>query len=300
MGCDCSCRSHRKARKQCRERGILLVGGLALAADGITLAIVADAMRDFDSEAATSSAASSEGERDPPAIIDAQSSPYFAIGRITAAMVCTAAVVLDPQIVITAAHCVLDADDKLPRARPSFTPAYDPGKERRSYNGQVWTVGSWRQHTAQTTSDSAHDWAIVVLDEALVGINPLRIGSYEPGEPEQAVTQVLLPAYSYGVATRPTLHVDLSCAVREIAWDILLHDCEASSGSSGAPLLMRDGDAFAVIGINTGTIALSIDALAESARVRHSAVGAWSFLPALCAVHARLMRSEGVRCIPVC
>ena len=284
-----------------RAWSILLVGGcLALAADGTMRTTTADAMRQFDNEAAASSAASSEGERDLQAIIDARSSTYFAIGRITAAMVCTAAVVLDPQIVITAAHCVLDADDKLPRARPSFTLAYESGKERRNYDGQVWMVGSWRQHTAQTISDSSHDWAIVVLDEATVGIEPLAIGSYERGESEQPGTEILLPAYSYGVATKPTLRVDSSCSIREIAWDILLHDCEASSGSSGAPLLMRNRDAFVVVGINTGTIALSIDALEDAARIRHSAVGAWSFLPALRTVHARLMRREGVRCIPVC
>lgn len=283
-----------------RARSILMVVGcMALAADGMMRTTVANGTRDFNDEAAAASIATSEGELDPQPIIDGRS-PYFAIGKITAAMVCTAAVVLDPQIVVTAAHCVLDADDKLPPARPSFTPYYGPGKQRRSYNGQVWTVGSWRQHTAQTTSDSSRDWAIVVLDEAPVGIEPLPIGSYEQGDPGQPGTQVLLPAYSYGAATEPTLHVDLSCAVREIAWDILLHDCEASSGSSGAPLLMRDRDAFVVVGINTGTIALSVDGLEDAARVRHSAVGAWSFLPALRAVHAKLMRSEGVRCIPVC
>ena len=284
-----------------RARSILMLGGcVALAADGMVRTTAADAMRQFESEAAAFSVASSEGERDPQAIIEARSPPYAAVGRFTAAMVCTAAVVLDPQIVITAAHCVLDADDKLSRARPSFTPAYESGKEHRSYDGQVWTVGSWRQHTAQTVRDSSHDWAIVLLDEAPVGIEPLPIGSYEQHEPGQPGRQILLPAFSYGVATEPTLRVDSSCSIREIAWDILLHDCEASSGSSGAPLLMRNRDAFVVVGINTGTIALSVNALEDTARVRHSAVGAWSFLPALRAVHARLMRRQGVQCIPVC
>lgn len=278
----------------------VVAGCLALAADGLMRVAAAGSGHESKIEATVSPVGPEEEDERYTWKETERSQVYAAVGTIKAAMTCTAAVVLDPQIVITAAHCILDENDRLPRARPSFTPAYDSGKQVRGYSGQVWTVGSWRQHTAQTVSDASHDWAIVVLDEALLGAEPLSVRSYEPREAAERGWRVILPSYSSDVAARHVLGVDLSCSVRAIAWEVLLHDCAASSGSSGAPLLMRDGETFAVIGVNTGTIALTVDAFEEAARIRHSAVGAWSFLPALRAVHARLMRREGVQCVPVC
>src|SRR6266571_6069789 len=52
-------------------------------------------------------------------IVDAHLSPYAAVGRFTGTMVCTAALVLHPRIIITAAHCIA-ARDRKPRASKPF------------------------------------------------------------------------------------------------------------------------------------------------------------------------------------
>jgi hypothetical protein len=48
--------------------------------------------------------------------------------------------------------------------------------------------------------------------------------------------------------------VDPTCAVRDLARGTLIHTCIARPGSSGAPLLLRDGSGYAIIGIHTASI----------------------------------------------
>ncbi|XSC48639.1 trypsin-like serine peptidase [Bradyrhizobium sp. RDT10] len=96
-----------------------------------------------------------------------------------------------------------------------------------------------------------------------------------------------MPAYSSDVASAEALSVDPDCAVRELIWDSLLHDCKAQPGSSGAPLLMRDGPEYIVIGIHSASMFASDDGHVAQF-VGNQAIGSWTFQEAARALSRRL------------
>ncbi len=215
-------------------------------------------------------------------------SPHTAVGRFTGTMVCTAAIVLHPRIIITAAHCIARRDGLASRTKPIFQPAKRAGRELDRFEATVWAVGSEQQFTAQSAHDASNDWAILVLDRVPVGMRPLRLRSDSAEELTRFERQIVMPGYRMDPAGALSLRLDPACSVRGLMWNVLLHDCKASAGTSGAPLLMRDGQWYALVGIHTGsTFASDEDGrIAES--IGNSATGAWSFAQALTALSRRL------------
>src|SRR5260370_7740357 len=63
-------------------------------------------------------------ENDHRRIVDARLSPYSAIGKFKGTMTCTAAIVLNPRIIITAGHFVPKTDSPTKKSNFSFPPPY--------------------------------------------------------------------------------------------------------------------------------------------------------------------------------
>jgi hypothetical protein len=105
--------------------------------------------------------------------------------------------------------------------------------------------------------------------------------------------QLQLPAYSDDVAGAEGLSVDPACAVRELAWDTLIHNCTAGLGASGAPLLVREDHGYAIIGIQAASI-FEGDQSGHIARfVGSQAIGSWMFMNAALAL-SRQLNTESV------
>ncbi len=240
-------------------------------------------------------AAVTELRRDPRHIVDARVPPYTAVGRLTGLMICTGALVADPRIVVTAAHCVVEHDGKVTVSKLTFQPGYQMGLALDRFSGEVWAVGSLRQFEYVTVHDASNDWAIVVLDRSADPIRPLWVRSYGRETDGPLEGNILLPAYSDDFAGADVLAVDTACSVDKIVWEILLHDCAVSHGASGAPLLVRDGDWYAVIGINSGAMAFPTS---RGRRIvhRNAAIGSSFFAAALADVHERLLDGRGRGC----
>jgi V8-like Glu-specific endopeptidase len=208
-------------------------------------------------------------------------------------MVCTAAIVLHPRIIITAAHCIARRDGLASRTKPIFQPAQRAGRQLDRFEATVWAVGSEQRFTAQSAHDASNDWAILVLDRVPVGMRPLRLGSDSAEELARLERQILMPGYMIDAAGALSLRLDTACSVRGMMWNVLLHDCQASAGTSGAPLLMRDGEWYALVGIHTGSIFASDEEGRIAASIGNSATGAWSFAQALTALSRCLQGEAG-------
>jgi protease YdgD len=112
-------------------------------------------------------------------------------------------------------------------------PAYDPGRE---------------------TESSGSDWAVLVLNEPLGAIGGVLPIARDPIRPS---TPIVLGGYSRDHTE--VIEADLHCKVLETVRNargapLLHHDCEATEGTSGAPLLRRSEDGWAVIGIQIGAV----------------------------------------------
>ena len=187
-------------------------------------------------------------------LVNAGTSLYRAIGRLTGSMVCTAAIVLHPRIVLTAAHCVTGNMSTTRQPNLVFRPAYQGGVSLGAFGAKVWALGTAQPLEDQSLHDASRDWAILLLHERPAGIRPLRVSSYTSDQLKSLRGGILLPSYSLDMAKAQALSVDPACSVRDALWEVLLHDCQAAAGASGAPLLVRDDVWYAVAGVHSGSM----------------------------------------------
>lgn len=219
-------------------------------------------------------------------IVDARLSPYSAVGRFNGTMTCTAAVILDPRIIITASHCITEKDGTTRRSNLSFQPGYQAGTDLGRFAATVWAVGAKQDFKQESVEEASNDWAILVLDRP-AGVRPLLVSHHSTASLSSLERQILLPAYSNDISSAEVLSVDPDCAVGELIWGALVHNCIAQSGSSGAPLLMRNGPEYTVVGIHTASMFASDDGHVAQF-VGNQAIGSWTFQEAARALSRRL------------
>lgn len=221
-------------------------------------------------------------------IVDARLPSYAAIGKFKGTMACTAAIVLHPRIIITAGHCITERDGTTKRSNLLFRPGYQAGTDLGRFRATIWAVGSKQSFKRQSVHDASQDWAILVLDRAPVGVRPFVLSHHSFATLKSLDRQILMPSYSDDVANAEVLSVDPACSVRDVVWDVLIHNCKARFGSSGAPLLMRDQLRYAVVGIHTGSMYASDEEGHIAKFVGNRAIGSWMFTEALMALSRRL------------
>ncbi|MGQ0683394.1 trypsin-like serine peptidase [Bradyrhizobium sp.] len=203
--------------------------------------------------------------------------PYAAVGKFKGTMTCTAAIVLDPRIIVTAAHCLMERDGTMRRSSFSFQPGYQPGSNDTRFDASVWAVGSSQSPDHETVGAAARDWAILVMDRPPSGVQPLTIGSDSFGVQALPGLHVQLPAYSEDVAGAEVLSADLSCSVHDLVWDTIIHDCMAGRGSSGAPLLLRGEQGYEVVGIHAAAVFENDQHRNDVRFLGGQAIGSWMF-----------------------
>lgn len=221
--------------------------------------------------------------------------PFAEVGRFTGAMVCTAAIVLHPRIIVTAGHCVAERNGAAARSRLFFQPGYHDGTDLGRFSATVWGLGSQQRFRSQSVRDASNDWAILVLDRAPIGIHPFSLSSQAADELRQHVRQILMPSYSIDAAGALSLSINPACSVRDLTWNVLVHDCKASAGASGAPLLIPDQRWYALIGIHSGSMfAASEEGHRPAKFIGNSAIGTWTFVDAVQMLARRLNNGDNV------
>ncbi|ANW04790.1 trypsin-like serine peptidase [Bradyrhizobium icense] len=227
---------------------------------------------------------------DPRRIVDARLPPYAAVGRFKGTMGCTAAIVLHPRIIVTAAHCVTHRDGSVKQSNLSFRLGYQAETALGDFQATVATIGSIQSFRRQSVHDASRDWAILVLDRAPAGVHPFLLSSYSVASLKSLEQQILMPSYSNDIGDAEVLSVDPACTVRDLVWHALIHDCKARYGSSGAPLLVRDRDGpwYAVVGIHTGSMFASDEDGHVAKFIGNRAIAASMFAEAVVALSRRL------------
>lgn len=186
------------------------------------------------------------GDRRTP--VDAVIAPWRSVVRVQTNLAgrCTGALV-GRRTVVTAGHCLFN-----PRTRRFLQPSslhvlfgYDRGEFTRHVTvARVATDPAYDPAAAPPAI--AADWAVLTLSgPAPESVPPLPVSA----APLRAGTPVMLGGYSQDRAQ--ILMADRDCRLLGETAGLLVHDCDATRGTSGGPLLVRaaGGEGWAVAGV---------------------------------------------------
>jgi protease YdgD len=195
---------------------------------------------------------------DPRELVDMNDAPWRAVGKVLAIAgalrsMCTGALI-DPDRVLTAAHCLYNF-----RSHEYFEPGathFLLGSAGETFVASARAVSFlvgplFDPENIEKVRGS--DWAIIKLDRDLAGSNrtlPLDTSLSKTGTP------IVIGGYSYDRALYVT--ADTHCKILADLFDLageplLVHDCVAKQGASGAPVLVFDQDHWIIRGVDVAT-----------------------------------------------
>ncbi|MAL80515.1 MAG: hypothetical protein CMN55_15660 [Sneathiella sp.] len=190
--------------------------------------------------------------------------PWRTIGRLNRNGSHCTAVLIGPSTILTAAHCFWDKRQRK-WAVPSayhFVLGYEKGAYRAHSKIDSYTLASGKSFPDMDPESPRveEDWAIARLREPLGEKHGFLSFSGITREDVRAGLAtgftVIQAGYSRDIAHMLT--ADENCRIDAIrrgpVGTMLLHQCDATEGDSGSPLLLREGEAYRIMGLHVATI----------------------------------------------
>ncbi|EPB4294372.1 serine protease [Yersinia enterocolitica] len=224
------------------------------------------------------------GKDDRTAVTNGSQWPWQAIGQVETASgnLCTATLI-SPRLALTAGHCVLAPPGKIDRAVAlrfishnghwkyqitSLETLVDAklGKKLKP-DGDGWIV---------PPAAAAYDYALIRLtNKKPLPIKPLPLWDGTANELTQALKQVdrKITQAGYPLDHLDTLYSHEDCLITGWAQQgVLSHQCDTLPGDSGSPLLLKNGEKWSLIAIQSSAPAAKDRYLADNRALAVTAI----------------------------
>ena len=193
--------------------------------------------------------------------IETEKWPWTALGRLNREIGghCTGALIA-PNLVLTAAHCLYNFKDArwtIPM-EVHFVAGYHRGDYVEHAVARSFTASpKWNPAAAKSEGNIANDWALLELEHSL-SIQPVPLSdlSYEDMKAAADDGELTIAGYNGDYAEILTQDQGCHLVAEANGGRLLLHDCDATFGSSGAPLLLATPAGAEIIGLQSAVVQL--------------------------------------------
>lgn len=187
--------------------------------------------------------------RDDRVRVNAQQAPWRFMGKYTNSgdERCTATLVAR-DVIVTAAHCVHVGD----QLNPAGT--FEPEAGGQSARVTAYIINPQFNYQRFNTTDEIDgmDWALLRLDRPLgatLGFAGVRVIT---GSGREAARAASLYQAGYSWDTGDTLSANVGCHIVDAFSDnTFAHECDTTRGDSGSAFLVRNGNSYDVIGVDS-------------------------------------------------